>query len=58
MSKGGHLCLDSKDACEVLNEYFALVFMMEKDMETSEISVECINVLGPFKGRMWWCLVF
>eukprot|EP00061_Rhincodon_typus_P010568 g34955.t1 len=43
------MCLEAEDVGEVLNEYFASVFIQEKDMEDSEISVEHANMLRHFE---------
>eukprot|EP00061_Rhincodon_typus_P005747 g25627.t1 len=34
---------------EILNEYFALVFTQEKDMDDSEVCVEHTHMLGHFE---------
>eukprot|EP00061_Rhincodon_typus_P015044 g42500.t1 len=47
--KGGNLYLEAKDVGEILNEYFAVIFTQEKDMEDSESCVEHANMLGRFE---------
>eukprot|EP00061_Rhincodon_typus_P009965 g33867.t1 len=47
--KGGTLCLEAENVGEILNEYSALVFTQEKDMEDSEICVEHANTLEHFE---------
>eukprot|EP00061_Rhincodon_typus_P012655 g38532.t1 len=47
--KGGNLSLEAENVDEILNEYFALVFTQEKDMEESEICVEHANMLRHFE---------
>eukprot|EP00061_Rhincodon_typus_P010608 g35031.t1 len=49
MDEGGNLCLEAENVVQILNEYFALVFTEEKDMEDSEICVEHANMLGHFE---------
>lgn len=48
--KGENLCLESDNACGVLNEYFASVYTKEKPMKDGEITVEDISL----KSRRWW----
>ena len=41
--KGGNQCVEPKEMGEVLNEYFASVFIKEKDLVDDESGKGCVN---------------
>lgn len=48
-NKGMNLCLEPGDVGDVLNQYFASVFIKEKVVADSQISVENINMQDQFE---------